>query len=87
MRIKETNFDFKNVISYDNATEFVKISDIVDIIPAIVETNRGEMEILEKWKKHFRELEVPFAITRTIHKTKARDISYLSLWKERRING
>ena len=85
MRVKESKFDYKSVIGYSNGDEFCEISNLVDIIPAIVETNKSEVEILEKWKSHFRELDVPYAITRTLHKTKAKDISYLSLWKERRI--
>ena len=85
MRVKESKFDYKSVIGYSNGDEFCEISNLVDIIPAIIETKRDEMDILDKWKAHFKEIKVPFAITRTLHKTKAGNISYLSLWKERRI--
>lgn len=50
---------------------------LIDIVPNISATRKSDLVILEKWKKHFRDLDIPYAVIK-------RGI-LLTLWKERRV--
>ena len=88
MRTKDGTYDERFEVGVYGQREFKKIpkNKLIDFIPTIVESDREEMQILESWKAHFRNLKIPFAITRQFSKTNDRKIAYLSLWKEIRVH-
>jgi len=87
MRTKDSRYDARFEVDGFMDFEFMEIpkNKLIDIIPTIVEENRADMEILESWTNHFKNLKIPFAITRKFSKSNGKKIAYLSLWKELRI--
>lgn len=70
------------IIRYYKEKQFKAIPEykVFECIHCINPKQFGDMEILRKWEKFFKDLKVPYCITECLYKNKT---PMLSLWKER----
>jgi len=70
-------FDEKDVVRWHKKDEFLKLTKVVDFLPAI--QPRADDWVLKRWCLHFLRLGVPYAVCsyKDDHKHK-----FIKLWKE-----
>jgi hypothetical protein len=86
MIAKNKQFDKDKMVGSYRHSEFLQITNLIDILPCIERDNAGEMDVLASWQDHFQSLGVPYAVTaHTAYRNKAKDVNYYTLWKRRMI--